>query len=191
MEKNVISDNRQVMIDEVNLDAILQGGPSALQSEVASQIPPPPQAPVQPAPVAVEAPVPDEGPDEKVKSQMVLPSEQEKAALKAKYGMLRVVPIPYMLEDQKIQTYVLRRLTRSQWRATEETSAKIAEAKPGVAAEEIFQERIVATAVVWPNLPEHEIALSPPGLVPTLFGIIQQMGCFFNPEAIMGLTFTL
>lgn len=211
MDKNPLGDGRTIPIGDEGLDlaTMLQSGPSVPQSSVSGEIPPMPEqqplpgmeqmvAPPEPAPApeaptakAAPAPAPDEGPDEDMMSQMVLPNEKEKAALKAAHGVLRVVPIPYTRADGKIQTYVLKQLTRSQWRTMEENARRIADAKPGVAAEEIFQEKIVAAACVWPSLPEHRIATMPPGLVPTLFGVIQQMGLFFNPEAIMSVTFTL
>lgn len=209
MDKNPLSDGRKIPMDDEGLQAMLSAGPDPIESDVVPEIPSMPQqsslpgmepevvsAPQpQPAPVAAEPPqkppVVDEGPDEDMKSQMVLPSDREKEVLKAKYGTLRVVPIPYTRSDGKVQTYILRQLTRSQWRTMEDAARKIAEAKPGIPPDEIFQEKIVARATVWPDLQEHQIAASPPGLVPTLFGIVQQMGLFFNPEAIMSVTFTL
>jgi hypothetical protein len=195
MSENGISDNRHLIIDDVNLDNILANGPSAPKPGVVPKIPSMPQQVREQVEEkkaeSPEVPVPDEGPDDEMKEQMVLPDEKTKADLKARYGLLRVVPIPYMRQDGKIQTYILRQLTRSQWRATEDMATKIAESKPGIPAEEIFQEKIIATAVVWPHFDETEIKLTPPGLVPTLFGIVQQMGLFFNPEAIMAVTFTL
>lgn len=206
MDKNPLGDGRMIPMDDAGLQAMLSSGPGSHESDVAGEIPPMPQpeptvAPeVKPEAAAPalepsasdpppKAPLVDEGPNEDMKSQMILPSEEEKAILKAKYGMLRVVPIPYARSDGKVQTYILRQLTRSQWRTMEDASRKIAESKPAMSAEEIFQEKIVAQATVWPNLQEHQIAASPPGLVPTLFGIVQQMGLFFNPEAIMSVTF--
>jgi len=196
MEKNPLSNDREFPIDAVGLQDILAGGPSAPQHEVQGEIPPQPEVVVIEPVIKESKQAADEtdqsdGPDEAMKEQMILPSEAVKAQLKEKYGVLRVVPIPYTREDGKIQTYILRTLTRSQWRAMEVGARKIAESKPDVPAEEIFQEKIIVQACVWPNLPEHEIAASPPGLVPTLFGIVQQMGLFFNPEAIMSVTFTL
>jgi hypothetical protein len=136
-------------------------------------------------------PAVDEGPDEELKAKMILPTEEEKSHLKARHGFLRVVPMPYVREDQKVQTYILRQLNRSQWRAMEEASRKIAEAKPGLSLDSIFQEKIVTLALVWPNIQEYELAVHPAGLVPTLFGVVQQMGLFFDPEALMRLTFVL
>ena len=202
MEKNPLSDGRMIPMDDSGLQAMLSAGPDGRESTVSGEIPPMPEPPhPEPQAEAVnpsvsensksETPVPDEGPDEDMMQQMALPTEAEKARLKSQYGMLRVVPIPYTRSDGKIQTYILRQLTRSQWRTQEEIARKVAESKPGVSADEIFQEKIVAQACVWPDLQEHQIAASPPGLVPTLFGVVQQMGLFFNPEAIMAVTFTL
>jgi hypothetical protein len=197
MEKNSLGDGRMIPMDNQGLQDMLSAGPSASVSDVSPVIPDIPQV-QEPAPVVVEpqakaseAIEAGDGPDEDMKKEMILPSDDEKARLKAAYGMLRVVPIPYSREDGKIQTYILRQLTRSQWRTNEDVSRKLAENKPGVPPDEIFQEKIVAQAVVWPNLPEHQIAAAPAGLVPTLFGIVQQMGLFFNPEAIMAVSFTL
>ncbi len=196
MDKNPLSDNRQIPMDNAGLQAMLAGGPSTISSTVSGEVPPLPDTNVQPsveeqASPSDPSPVVDEGPADDMKNQMILPSEQEKVALRARFGTLRVVPIPYTRGDGKIQTYILRSLTRSQWRTMEDGAKKIAEAKPNMTAEDIFQEKIVSTACVWPDLPEHKIATLPPGLVPTLFGIVQQMGLFFNPEAIMSVTYIL
>jgi hypothetical protein len=202
MDKNPLGDGRQIPLDDEGLRDMLASGPPPPESSVSGEVPPMPIAP-PPAPSSppskeasssagdIPLPTAGEGPDEEMKERMILPSEAEKSVLKAKFGSLRVVPLPYTRGDDKVQTYVLRQLTRSQWRTMEAAARKVAESKPGISAEEIFQEKIVAQAVVWPNLPEHEIAASPPGLVPTLFGIIQQMGLFFNPDIIMSLSFTL
>lgn len=194
MNKNPLSDGREIPLDNGALQSMLANGPSAPTSTVSGEIPPMPQVelPVTSAEESeTSSPIVNEGPNEDMRKNMILPSDKEKANLKARYGMLRVVPMPYTREDNKVQTYVLRKLTRSQWRAMEEASGKIAESKPGIPPMEIFQEKIVSMACVWPALPEHEISASPPGLVPTLFAIIQQMGLFFDPEAIMNLSFVL
>lgn len=201
--ENKAGSDRELLIDNVDLDSILANGPSVPQSNVAGEIPPMPVAEVRPV-QAEEKPlaeppkeqefvpiIPNEGPDKDMKNQMILPSDAEKAGLKARYGNLRVVPMPYTRGDNKIQTYVLRVLTRSQWRTMEDGARKIAENKPGVPAEEIFMEKIVSMACVWPALEEHMLATQPPGLVPTLFGIVQQMGLFFDPQVIMSATFAL
>ena len=203
MSDNSIDEERMPIIDSVHLGDILQGGPSVPIHEVSGEIPPmpsasdsvssvpdKPSAPLAEEPQVVSPPLPNEGPDDEMKAQMVLPSEKEKERLRQQYGILRVVPMPYTRSDGKVQTYILRQLTRSNWRALEEQTRNVAEHKT-VPPQEIFQEKIVASAVVWPPLPEHEIARSPAGLVPTLFGIIQQMGLFFDPEAIMSLTYVL
>jgi hypothetical protein len=193
MDKNPIGEGRQIPMDDKGLMDMLSAGPGGIESSVQGEIPLQPISKTSPqeAPPAEKAPVSDEGPDDEMRDKMILPDEKTKALLKAKYGVLRVVPIPYTRGDGKIQCYILRQLTRSQWRTMEDGARKIAENKPNVSPDEIFQEKVIATACVWPNLPEHEIASSPPGLVPTLFGIVQQMGLFFNPEAIMSVTFTL
>jgi len=153
----------------------------------------PEQAPQQPASQAeVAAPGTGEGPDDNMRKDMILPTDAEKAILKQQYpGPLRVVPIPYSREDGKIVCYILRQLTRAQWRAMEDAARMIAESKPDVSANEIFMEKIVCLASVWPDLQEHQIRVAPAGLVPTLFGIVQQMGLFFDPEVIMQVTFAL
>jgi hypothetical protein len=126
-----------------------------------------------------------------MKENYVLPSESEKAQLKAKYGELLVVPVPYARPDDKVKVYIIRQLNRTQWRAMEEKARNISKDKPNVNPDELFHESIVSLAVVWPPLPEHEIAKSAAGLVPTLFGVVQQKSLFFNPEVLMNLTFTL
>jgi len=202
MDKNPLGEGREIPMDDQGLIDMLSAGPSGIESSVHGEIPPQVEGTFPLPNVSSEEnlsqvetkqkqPVLDEGPDEAMKEQMVLPDEKIKAALKAKYGLLRVVPIPYTRDDGKIQCYILRQLTRSQWRTMESSARKIAESKPNLLPDEIFQEKIIATACVWPSLPEHQIATSPAGLVPTLFGVVQQMGLFFNPEAIMAVTFPL
>jgi len=187
MDKNPFDSGRELPYDDESLKAMLEAGPSAPISSVKKEIPPMPSN-VSSSP---ETKTDGEGPDEVARESMILPSESEKITLRKKFGELRVVPFPYSRSDNKIDCYVLRKLTRSQWRALEDSARKVSESRPNVSADEIFQEKVVASAVVWPALPETEIALTPPGLVPTLFAIIQQMGLFFNPEVIMQLTFSL
>jgi len=200
MSGNQIADGREIpmemAMDTEGLQAALAAGPPAPESEVKPEIPPLPEAPQEASgPVAADVKrtsVAGEGPDEDTMKLMILPSEKEKRILKEKFGSdLRVVPLPYSRTDGKADTYVLRRLTRAQWRAMEDAANKVAEVKPGVQADEIFQEKIVALAVVWPGVEEYKMQALPAGLVPTLFGIVQQMGLFFNPEVLMAGTFAL
>lgn len=158
--------------------------------------PPQPKAPEPPPPPEPEetearAPVEGEGPNDEMKLQMLLPDERTRDKLRQMYGELKVVPIPYMKVDGKYKCYILKTLMRSEWRAAEEAANKVKESKPNVSLQDILEEKIVSRAVVWPNLPEHEMFQLPAGLVSTLFGITQQMACFFNPEAVMQLTFSL
>jgi hypothetical protein len=194
MDKNVLGQGREIPLDDEGLQDMLAGGPSVPVSGAKPDLPPPPE-PKRSSSKEVEAsesslPIEGEGPDEELKKSMILPSESEQAALQSKYGELKVVPIPYTRSDGKIQTYILKRLTRSQWRTAEEKSLSLANAK-GISPDEIFKEKVVCQAVVWPHLEEHDVSLTPPGLVPTLYGVIEQMGCFFNPDAIMSVSFNL
>ncbi len=197
-------ETRQVPgIDAVNIEEIMAQGPSVPKSEVVPSIPAMPaqvQAQVQaPSPppeqevaMSPQSPKEGEGPKDDFKKDFLLPTEQEKARLRQQFGELRVVPIPYNRADGKVQCYVLRQLTRQHWRSMEDSSRELAEKKGGNAdALEIFQEKIVAHAVVWPDFEEHHIKLSPAGLAPTLFGVVQQMGLFFDPDKIMSITFPL
>jgi len=190
MDKNPFDGSRELPYDDESLKAMLESGPSAPISSIKKEIPPMPTSSV-PSKESSAKEEGQDGPDEEARQSMILPSESEKVALRRKFGELRVVPFPYSRADNKIDCYVLRKLTRSQWRALEDASRKVAENRPNVSADEIFQEKVVSAAMVWPAMPETEIALTPPGLVPTLFAIIQQMGLFFNPEVIMSLTFSL
>lgn len=197
-----ISEGREIPETTEDLQDFLAKGPSVPTSSVQPEIPPMPtidtlsavaEVPLEdPKSEVLDPPVPDEGPDEEAKKLMMLPNEAQKALLKKKYGdNLKVVPLPYARGDGKIQTYILRQLNRAQWRAMEADARKIAESKPGIPAEEIFQEKIISLAVVWPRIDESTMQIQPAGLIQTLFGITQQMGLFFNPEAIMSVTFTL
>jgi len=133
-----------------------------------------------------------EGPTEAMKKDMILPSEKEKAQLKKTFGHvpMRVVPIPYSRGDGKTQTYVLRQLNRAQWSAARSKAQQIAPNKPDTPIDEIFAEYIVREAVIWPGLPPH-LHTTAAGLVETLFGIVQQMGLFYDPAQLMAFTFPL
>jgi hypothetical protein len=195
MENNTFNSERAIPIDNAGLQEMLKSGPSVPKSEVQRSIPPMPEAnPINSNP-ASESPSDDSKEDPKQEKpdleNYLLPSEEMKQRLKSQYGELLVVPVPSKRDDGKVVVYILKSLTRSQWRAAEEQARKIAEAKPNVSPDEIFQEKIVSMAAVWPEIPEHKVSATKAGLIPTLFGIIQQQSLFFNPEALMTLTFTL
>jgi hypothetical protein len=146
--------------------------------------------------VQQEAPAPsplrENAPDEDMKKELALPDERTRAALKQQYGaMLRVVPIPFARADGLTQTYVLRQLTRAQWRAMEDKTRNSVAGGSGEDPDGLFQENIVLLATVWPKFEEITVKAQPAGLIQTLFGVVQQMGLFFNPEALMQYTFPL
>lgn len=186
-----------VPMDTAGLQEMLNSGPSISEEPLEGPSPfesQPQEQKVSEVSQAESTPVlPGDGPDEAAKSQMILPTEKEKALLKKKYpGVdLKVVPVPYSGTDGKMQCYVVRSLSFAQWRSCETTAAKVSESKPGIPAEEILAEKVVASALVWPNIPEQELMVQKAGLVPTLYGVIQQLCLFFNPDAIARLTFTL
>jgi hypothetical protein len=139
-------------------------------------------------------PPPEDLLGDEMKAQMILPSEREKALLKQRYGgFLRVVPLPYMREDGKIQTYVLRPLTRGNWKKHLEMAQKIVEGKPGLelSIEDVFQEKVVAFCVVWPAIDDSSLSEERAGLIPTLFGVVQQISLFLSPEVVANLSFNL
>jgi hypothetical protein len=191
-------DSREVPFDRIpggdeDLRAMLNAGPDVISS-VKPEPPPMPQSEVaEPTKSEVLATPPSQPgmPDPAVLAELGLPSEKERAALKSRHGELRVVPIPWAGVDGKPQAYILRKLTRGNWTAMRTNAVKLAESKPGRDPDEIFAEKIVEMAVVWPRLGPTWADESSPGLIPTLFGIIQQMGLFFDPAAMMGMTFLL
>jgi hypothetical protein len=190
-EFGTIDGERDIPMDDEALKDMLSRRPGS-SVEIEREAPPEmPVIPSQGKAKAVTLPQENEGPDKEMKSTMRLPPEDVRKRLKAKYGELKVVPIPYLSGDDGVQCFVMKTLMRSEWRAAEEFAAKTAESKPGVSPQEILEEKVVARAIVWPEFPESEFPAQPAGLITTLFGIAQQMACFFNPEAIMQLTFSL
>lgn len=130
--------------------------------------------------------------EEARKKFMILPTDKEKRQLQAEYPgvFLRVVPMPYTRPDGKMQTYILRQLTRAQWTACKNKALTVMKSKPDMNPDDIFAEYLIREAVVWPSLPVH-IQATPAGLVETLFGVIQNMGLFFDPAELMAQTFPL
>lgn len=184
-----------VPLDSEGLQAMLASGPpEPPTSSVRPDLPPPPQS-SEPTPVAEHGVTHDALPEtgeENLRDSCNLPDEKTQAALKARYGELRVVPIPFSEgDDGKFRAYILRPLTRMQWRKFEEGAMQIVEKKGGATYEDILADKVVAAAVVWPGIPEHEQPLSRAGLIPTLFGCAQSISWFFNPEALMRATFPL
>lgn len=186
-------DSREIPFDRIpagddDLRAMLTAGPDVVTSEARPPIPPMPEVKVESSkPVQASS----DSPDPSVLAELGLPGEREKALLKQKFGELRVVPIPFAGPEGRPQAYILRKLTRGNWRAMRDAAAKIVENKPGRDPDEVFQEKIVEMAVVWPALGPHWSEESPPGLIPTLFGVVQSMGLFFDPAAVMQMTFLL
>ena len=218
MEKGRIGAGEQIPMgpdspmDTDALQQMLSRGPAGVESEVRPEAPEPPQLqrvePIPaPIPQAEPAPQGDTGfepgktgdeaslkKEKQLRDLCILPPEGMQQKLKEKFGELRVVPIPFSGPDDKVKAYVLRPLTRAQWRKAEENGLKVAEAKGGLPPahiQELIAERIVVQSVVWPNLPEHELGFQKAGLVPTLHGIVQKISWFFDPDALMEATFTL
>ncbi len=195
MEKNIMGAGREIPMDNTSLQEALARGPQAPTSTIKPEVPPMPST-VDPEIVKAEAKT-ETGPSEEEidaqrREEMILPTKAEIEMLRAKYGSCRVVPMPFTEVEGKVQTFVLRGLTRVHWRQLIADAAKIADSKPDITADEIFQDKVVSQAVVWPpTFQEHTIGQGAPGLVPTLFGVVQQMGLFFNPESIMAYTFTI
>jgi len=185
-------DSRELPFEETlteeGLQAVLNRGPSAPTSEAKPSPPPPPSE----VPSREEKPA-EGGLEAGLRESTVLPSEAEKAMLKQRYGEgLYVVPVPFLRDDGKAQGYVVRPLTRGQWRALEDQARKTAEAKGDVDPDYIFQEKVVAQAVVWPKgVEEHTMMAQPAGLIPTLFDIVRQKSLFLNPDVLMSYTFPL
>jgi hypothetical protein len=197
-------------MDTDALQQMLARGPGGVESEVRPSIPDMPKMQkVEPRP----APIPEAEPQKEVgfepgktgdeaslkkekqlRDLCILPPKGEQEKLKAKFGELRVVPIPFSRPDDQVKAYVLRPLTRAQWRRAEETALKVAEAKGGLSAghiQELVAERIVAQSVVWPQLPGGPLEGLKAGLIPTLHGIVQKISWFFDPDALMDATFVL
>lgn len=157
------------------------------------------RAPVQaPPPEPAPPPVPEPGEPEAdlarvVRERTALPDEATKVALKKQYGKSLTV-VPFLSEDdnKKMQAVIVKPLTRSEWRAAEEAAQKLAESKPGRAPLDIFQERIVTRAVVWPkNMFEPTADQVRAGLVPTIYGVVERISWFYDVDTLMSLTFTL
>jgi hypothetical protein len=184
------------IIDEVDLDKIMASGPSIPNKGVQKEVPNmplPSQALLEDNPIQEEKEgLTGEEIQKKREEFLLLPSEKEQANLKQRWKELRVVPIPYSdKEEGKMKVYILRQLTRANWRAMMDNAVKLAANRKDGNADELFKEKIVCMATVWPNLDESYISQTPPGLVDTLFGVIQQMGFFFNPDTIMELSYIL
>jgi len=194
---NVI-DDREFPVDIAGttdgLKAMLAVGPGGPEDNVKPEIPEMPKfgTPLVEDEGVVSEKTSSEG-EEKREEAYSLPDEATKQKLKAQYGdALRVVPMPYdRMENNKIKTYILRQLTRIQWQRLEQEVEKIAAVKPKENHEEIFMEKVVCAACVWPQLEEPFIKTYPAGLIQTLFGIVRQQGLFFDPEILMSATFAL
>lgn len=136
--------------------------------------------------------IPKEMSEKEIRESCILPPKEKQDQLKQKYGELRVVPIPFSAGEKKqLKAFIIRPLSGMAWRKFEEIAAKSAEQKPGVSFDEIFQMKVVSNAIVWPATSEQQLSMQRAGLVSTLFGVVQIISWFFNPESLMRATFVL
>jgi len=179
----------QVVRSKPDLPPMVAAVPDALRSGVKAEVRMPEPEEEMPLP-----PVFEDGPSDELRAKMVLPTDKEKAFLKHHYGQfgqLKVVPIPFYSKDpDKIQCFVLAPLTRMQWRKSEEKAKTLAESKP-VPVDEIFMEDVVMKSIVWPKFDNTSLAEQPAGLIVSLFGIVQNLCLFFEPEKLLSVSFNL
>lgn len=185
--------------DDVQFQNFLKAGPSAAPSLIPNLTPPEAK---EAEPVIneealkrdLEEKVDEEKektPEMELRGRTYLPSEKEIQQLKARWQGLKVVPVPYDRTDGLYQGYILRPLTRGEWDVMMKDSAKIAESKPHVDPDLILAEKIVQKSLCWPNLREDLYIAQKAGLVPSLFGVVQQISLFFDPSALAQMMFEL
>lgn len=177
------------------LQAMLASGNPARIEQAEPELPPMPE-PEDMTPAFEQGVTAEEIPTGKTevetRDMCLLPPKAQQEQLKAKFGELRVIPIPFsMAGEKKLKAFIVRPLSGMAWRKYEETAVKVAEKTPGVPWQEIFQRKVVEAAVVWPQANEQQLLMQRAGLVPTLFGVVQIISWFFDPEALMKATFVL
>jgi len=125
-----------------------------------------------------------------IKSRLDLPSEEEREKLKQQFGELTVIPL--VSDSPKIRAVIVRPLNRSEWRAAETSALKTAESNPNVNAEELFRDKVVEMAIVWPsNVSRLQFDKERAGFVPSIHAVVSSLSWFFDPAALLNMTFSL
>jgi hypothetical protein len=194
MEYGIIDGERNIPMDTEALKQMLSQRPMEAESELEDRrtLPPDPtRLEAQEVPPEKKGVVEPTSEPETMRDAMLLPPQVTIDKLKAQYGELRACPMLAIDKEKKAKTYILKILNRAEWRAAQELANKISESKPDRTFGDILEEKIVYRALVWPRVPEAEFALLPAGLITTLFGVAQQMACFYSPEAVMQFSVVL
>ncbi len=196
------SEEEMSLDPEAGLRKLMSAGPSVerIAQEVAQK---PAKEPVQ-----AETPVVPEEDEEKneeksavslkdmLRSKLSLPSAEEIAKLKAQHRVRSLTVIPMIVDNEwnEVQYFIVKPLNRARWRAAMDVVAQ--RVKQGAVSEnqdpeEVFASRLVTEAIVYPQIIEGQLDSLPAGLVPTIFGIVQKLSWFFEPEKLINLTITL
>lgn len=142
-------------------------------------------------PVVNEEPKEEEDMLADLKAKVILPSEEEKNLLKQRYRSgLTVVPMLSQREDGLIEGFIVRPLSRAQWRKAQEYTSEM-NGKTKKSAEDLFMEKIVTMSVVWPEIQPATLEVKPAGFVPTIYGVVEKISWFFDVNTLMNITFAL
>jgi hypothetical protein len=200
-------------LDDDALARMMGAGPSAqVASEIRPDVPPIPQ-PTEPAvpyqPQAQMLPLPSETEEAQAedgteddppkpmitKEDLDLPDERTQAHLKKKWeriGDLTILPFFDQEQDdtKKIKAYIVRPIQRGQWKALIEDS-RAAAANSKRDADEIFMDKLVTAAVVWPQLNEQLLPTTRAGFVPTIAEVVRSLSWFYDPATLLNVSIKL